>query len=95
VVNRDAPLSLHPLRHAADSPLAANPAPLPFTDACTSARGHSGEERSLLPSVKPSHRSRGGNVVPKTPPRMRCVMPAIEPGWERSPLAGAAAVFAR
>jgi hypothetical protein len=47
--------TLHPLRRAADSSLAADPAPLPFTDACTSAHGHSGEERSLLPSVKPDH----------------------------------------
>jgi hypothetical protein len=94
VVNCNAPVPLHPLCRAADSPLTANPALLPFTDACTSARGHSGEERSLLPSVKPGHRARGGNVVPRTPPRTRCVMTAIEPGWERSLLAGAAAVFA-
>jgi hypothetical protein len=54
-VNHDTPVPLLPLRHAADSSLAADPAPLPLTDACTSAHGHSSEERSLLPSVKPNH----------------------------------------
>jgi hypothetical protein len=65
-VNRGAPVSLLPLRRAADSFLAVDPAPLPFTDACTSARGHSGEERSLLPSMKSGHRARSRNVVPRT-----------------------------
>jgi hypothetical protein len=67
-VNRGAPVPLLPLRRAADSFVAADPAPLPFTDACTSARGHSCEERSLLPSMKSGHRARSRNVVPRTPP---------------------------
>jgi hypothetical protein len=70
-VNHDAPATLLPLLRAADSFLAADPAPHPFTGACASARGHSGEERLLLPSVKPSHRARGGNVVTRMPPRRR------------------------
>jgi hypothetical protein len=54
-VNCDAPVPLLPLRCTIDFSLAADPAPLPFTDACASARGHSGEERLILPSVKPGH----------------------------------------
>jgi hypothetical protein len=68
-VNRDVPVPLLHLHRTADFSLAADPAPLPFTDACASARGHSGEERSLLPSVKPGHRARGRNVMPRMPPR--------------------------
>jgi hypothetical protein len=48
-------------------------APPIFTDACTLIRGHSGEERSLLSSVKPSHRARGWNDTPETPPRRLAV----------------------
>jgi hypothetical protein len=40
-------------------------APPIFTDACTSAHGHSGEERPLLSSVKPGHRAKGWNDVPE------------------------------
>jgi hypothetical protein len=90
-VNRDAPAPLLPLPRAADSSLVADPAPHPFTNACASARGHSGDKSSLLPSVKPDHRARGRNVVSRTPPHLRCVMPAFKPGWE-APLAGVVAV---
>jgi hypothetical protein len=79
-VNRDAPVPLLPLRRATDFSLAADPALLPFIDACASACGHSGDGRSILPSVKPGHRAKGRNVVLRTPPRTRCVMLAIEPG---------------
>jgi hypothetical protein len=68
-VNRDAPVPLLPLHRTVDFSLDVDPPPLPFTDACASARGHSGEERSNLPFVKPGHRAKGRNVVPRTPPR--------------------------
>jgi hypothetical protein len=60
---------------AADSFRTADPAPPPFTDAYALALGHSGEERSLLPSVKPDNRARGGNAVSRTPPcRRACIV---------------------
>jgi hypothetical protein len=62
-----------------------------FTNACTTARGHQGEDEHSpalvdAPAFEPS-----GNVSPHraaAPPPL--VMPAIEPGWVKS-LAGAAA----
>jgi hypothetical protein len=54
-----------------------------FKDACASARGHRGEEWSLHPSVKPGPRAESRiTLSAAAPPRLCCVMPTIEPGFE-------------
>jgi hypothetical protein len=53
-------------------------APRAVTDACTSARGHPGEDAAHLPSVRRGLRAVTERHRAAAPP---LVMPAFEPGW--------------
>jgi hypothetical protein len=53
-------------------------APRAVTDACTSARGHPGEDAAHLPSVRRGLRAATERHRAAAPP---LVMPAFEPGW--------------
>jgi hypothetical protein len=87
------PRLLHPLRHRRLLPR-RQAAPLLFTDAFTSTRGHQGEDRPSHSFVDaPAFEPRGNAVSATTPPRTLLVMLAFELGWENF-IAGAAAVVA-
>jgi hypothetical protein len=77
---------LLPLHHAVISFRTDKHALLRFTNACTTASGHQGEnEFPLSHADAPAFKPRGKTPSFTTaPPHLLLVMPAIEPGWESS-----------
>jgi hypothetical protein len=74
-------LPLLPLHRAVVSFHAGKHAPLLFTNACTTARGHQGENELPLSSVDaPTFEPRGTSPFATAPPRPPLVMPAFVPG---------------
>jgi hypothetical protein len=60
-------------------------APLLFSNACTTARGHQGENELALSSVDaPAFEPRGTPSFATAPPRSPLVMPTFVPGWVSS-----------